>query len=264
MSISGISVIKDSNYVVCYIDVFSEELKELIRQELTFICHGKQEVEEYNLSCHSYKNTVAAFMNRYAKKPAKTKKGMIGEFIAHLIITKELSNLQPITVLFNKEELSIKKGFDLTYVEKDKTSIWYGEVKSGEVSGTDSLESKNKALLNNSKNEILSFLSGKRSHLWNSVINDVGLTLAAKDRKVVKDLLDNDIKHISDGTDIKKNAVLISVLFHDTNKKLSTEHIKELVSEIVDASIFSNVILFSIQKSTYTKIENFLIEEAKE
>ena len=261
MPLEGISVITEDKYVLCSIDAFSDDLKDLIRNELRAICHGKTEVEAFNLSRYSYKNTLKEFLTRYTPKDENTKKGMMGEFIAHLVIDKVLPNLKKITILFNKEELSIRKGFDLTYLEVDGGFIWYGEVKSGELNQEDTPDSKNRSLLHDSKSGMRDFLTGQRPHLWNSVITDVSLSLAHDEHKKVKELLDEDLQEIeNDGT--KKNAILISVLFHDTQNKVSVENIKNCVVEIASEDIFSDVILFSIQKSTYSKIEEFLHEEA--
>lgn len=263
MPIPGISVTQEDGYVLCCIDDFSNELKSIIREELTAICHGKSEVEEYGLDHHSYKKTLAEFLTRYDPKTPETKKGMMGEFIAHLIINKVLPKLQKITILFNKEELSIRKGFDLTYVEVEGGVIWYGEVKSGELSDGDTPDTKNRGLLNDSKNGMQEFLTGQRPNLWNSVIIDVGLSIAQSDRKKVKELLDADISEIREDDTVKKNAVLISVLFHDAQNKISVESVREHLAEIAAEDIFENVILFSIQKSTYSHIEDFLREEAQ-
>lgn len=257
MAIQGISVTKENNYVLCSVNDFSDELKNSLKEELTFICHGKNEVEEYNLNVHSYENTLKEFLKRYSSKTDETKKGMMGELIAHLIINKVLPSLETLTILFNKEEISIRKGFDLTYLETEQGSIWYGEVKSGEVGVRDTPNSKNKKLITDAKNGMQGFLSDQRSNLWESVIIDVGLSLKHDKRKTVKELLDNDQKDILNSS-AKKNAILISVLFHDVNNPITSTSLNEQFLEISNENIFSDVILFSIQKSTYLKIEEFL------
>lgn len=261
MPINGISIKKEEGYVVCYIDELSDELKDLIRQELSYICHGKNEVEEYHLDHHSYKKTLTEFLKRYSSKSLEIKKGIMGEFIAHLIINKVLPNLNTISIFFNKEDLSMRKGFDLNYIDVEGNVVWYGEVKSGELNDTASPDDKNKQLLGAAKNGVAELLSGQRPNLWNSVIIDAGLSFASDQRKKVKELLDGDIREIEENSVVKKNAILVSVLFHDAGNKITPESVKEHLSKIVTEDIFSDVILFSIQKSTYTKIESFLNEE---
>lgn len=261
MDINGVTVTQEDGYALCCVDEFTEEIKTLIRDELSAICHGKSEVEEYGLDRHSYKNTLAEFIKRYDTKTAETKKGMMGEFIAHLIINKVLPHLQTVTILFNKEDISIRKGFDLTYVEVEGGVIWYGEVKSGEINGDETPDQKNKGLLTDSKNGIATFFTGDRPNLWNSVIIDVGLSIAQGDRKKVKELLDADVREITEEEGTKKSAILISVLFHDVNNKISAASMQEHLDAIAAEDIFAKVILFSIQKSTYSRIEEFLREE---
>lgn len=263
MAINGVSITQGEGYILCCVDEFSDDLKTLIREELSAICHGKSEVEEYGLVRHSYKRTLEQFLVLYDPKPDNTKKGIIGEFIAHLLINKVLPTFKAITILFNKEELSIKKGFDLTYIELKDGVIWYGEVKSGELSaaGADSPDKKNKELLDESKNGIREFLAGQRPNLWNNVIIDVGLSIAHKDRKKVKDLLDADIENIQNDVGAKNNVILISVLFHDAKNKVSEESLQEHLTKFTAEAAFENIIIFSIQKSTYSLIEEFLREE---
>src|ERR1035437_8618367 len=98
MPLEGINITTQDKYILCSIDIFSDDLKNLIRNELKAICHGKKEIEEFNLKRYSYKNTLKEFLTRYTPKAENTKKGMMGEFIAHLIIDKVLPNLKKITI----------------------------------------------------------------------------------------------------------------------------------------------------------------------
>ena len=185
----------------------------------------------------------------------------MGEFIAHLIINKVLDNLKTISIFFNKEELNIKKGFDLTYVDTDGTAIWYGEVKSGEVNKESTPDSKNSELLGKAKTSLEDFLSGARPNLWDSVIIEAQLSFAVEKSKKVGDLLKMDISQITHAPSSKKNAILISVLFHDIKSKITAEQVRQTLASVIAEDKFANVILFSIQKSTYSKIEKFLEEE---
>jgi hypothetical protein len=263
MSIDGITIHQEDNYIVCYIDNFSDELKELIRNELTIICHGKSIVQEDTLNFYSYPKTLKDFLSRYNNKTTKIKKGMLGEFIAHLIIDKVLPELEAISIFFNKEELSIKKGFDLNYVNSKAGSIWYGEVKAGELNGQTTPDRINKKLLGKAKDGLIEFLSGGRPNLWDSVIIDAGLSFKSPKSKKVQDLLRNDIRAIEDNPSIKKNSILISVLFHNSQNRITSDSVKQHLADITAENVFLEVIVFSIQKSTYTKIEEFLIAESQ-
>ena len=259
--IDSISVERKDGCVVCYIDELSDELKELIRGEISHVCYGRQQVDEDGLCHYSYKKTLADFLNRYRPKPENTRKGMIGEFVAHLIINKVLENLKTISVFFNKEDQGIKKGFDLNYVDADGTAIWYGEVKSGEVPKGSRPDSKNRELLGEAKSSLGGLLSGERPNIWDSVIIDAKLSFAADESKRVGDLLKMDISQIQKDSATKKNAILISVLFHNVKNRINPGQVKQHLDEVIAESIFSRVIIFSIQKSTYQKIEEFLSAE---
>lgn len=262
MLIDGVSVTKEDGLVVCYIEEFSDQLKDLIREDLNRICYGKNRIDEDDLGHYSYKRTLKDFLKRYSEQSKNTQKGMMGEFISHLIINKVLPHLQTISVFFNKEDLSIRKGFDLNYIDLEGNSIWYGEVKSGEITAPSVPDDKNKSLINLAKNGIIEFLSGQRPNLWDSVIVDASLSFAQKEKKTVQDLLKNDIAQIEENTDVKKNVILVSVLFHDVQNKTTTQSVKDHLATIVSEGHFLNVILFCIQKTTYSKIEEFLNQEA--
>lgn len=262
MPINGINITQEDGWVICCIDEFSDELKDLIREELNLICYGKNMVVEDDSDHYSYKRTLQDFLKRYNKQSENTQKGMIGELISHLIINKALPHLKTISVFLNKEDLSIKKGFDLNYVDVDGNTIWYGEVKSGEITHPDVPDQKNKELLNLAKTGIREFLAGERPNLWNSVIIDAGLSFALKEKKTVQDLLKTDIRQIEENAEVKNNAILISVLFHDVTSRVNVQSVRDHLTTVAGEGHFSNVILFCIQKTTYSRIAEFLNQEA--
>lgn len=262
MPIDGIKITQEDGLVICCIDEFSNQLKSLIRDELNLICYGKNTVDEDGVDHYSYKRTLNDFLARYNEQSENSQKGMIGELIAHLVINKALPHFKTISVFLNKEDLSIKKGFDLNYIDIKGNIVWYGEVKSGEVTHPTVPDEKNKELLNLAKKGIKSFLIGERPNLWNSVIIDAGLSFASKEKKTVQDLLKNDIKKIEENDETKNNAILISVLFHNVENKVNIQSVKDHLATVVTEGHFSDVILFCIQKATYSKIAEFLNQEA--
>ena len=117
-------------------------------------------------------------------------------------------------------------------------------------------------MLQNAKNDLKSKLSKKRLTLWDSVMIDAGLSFASEEALKIKKLLREDVQELEKDPLIKKNAILISVLFHNTNQKINPDSVKEYLEKINNELIFSDIIIFSIQKSTYKKIEEFLNKEA--
>ena len=55
---------------MCYIEEFSDELKEIIRANLKKICYGINDTS----AAHTYKNTLVNFFTRYNDKTQKQQK----------------------------------------------------------------------------------------------------------------------------------------------------------------------------------------------
>ena len=260
-SIAGITLEKDTDngVYICYIEDFSDDIKEKIRAMLSSIWHGSVDAEERPQ--FTYKNTVKRFLERYNLKTPDTKKGMIGELLTHLLIPQYI-DLNAISIMKNKEENSIRKGFDIVYAD-DQNSVWYCEVKSGgDTNATEDIDNKNKNLLDKAKNDIKSHSMGDRATLWDSVLIDVNSTVFNSERQIdIKKLLD---KHHPDTEDrnLERNVILSSVLYKSLGTKICPATLNTYKSDLSDEGIFVGLIVFSIQKETYTKIEDFLIEES--
>jgi hypothetical protein len=259
MNIDGITEIKTDKYSIFYIEYFSDELKAIIRELLRGIFHGFSEIE-YELQSYTYKNTLISFLDRYKSKDENTKKGMIGELLSHILLHKQDNNFTSLSVLKNKEERSIKKGFDIVYFEFDSEKLWYSEVKSGNPQSENSTEF-NLTLLNRAKTDIIDKITGRRHSTWESALIDVSLMLKGNDIKTVKEILDND-SPINENYSEQKNVILISVLYNDLNDKIDPNSINEHFQNL-NTENFSDVIIVSIQKETYVSIANFLEQEAQ-
>ena len=119
--ISGVTFHQNpvDNVYICYIEELSDELKEKIIEMLSSIWHGSVDANERPQ--FNYNTTVKRFLERYQTKTSDTKKGMIGELLSHLLIPLYI-NLSPISIMKNKEENSIRKGFDIVYTDENGTS----------------------------------------------------------------------------------------------------------------------------------------------
>lgn len=263
MPINGITLEQDRNWNICYINEFSDELKDIIRKELNVICYGKNHVEE-DARFYSYSKTLREFLARYNPKTIETKKGMLGELLAHLLIKKIIIKLEPISIFFNKEERSIKKGFDQNYIESEAHVIWYGEVKSGGKAEDQTPDTANTALLRNAKTDIANLLTRERANVWENVITDADLNFKLEEGLIVKELLRGDVAEIEVDPDAKKSVILISVLYHDINTRITSDSVRQLLETVVEEDIFQDIIVFTIQKSTLEKIERFLQAECED
>ncbi len=261
--VDGVSVEKDTKngVYICYIENFSDDLKQKIREMLSSIWHGAVDAEE-RLQ-FNYKQTLKRFLERYDSKTPDTKKGMIGELLTHLLIPQHIE-LEAISIMKNKEENSIRKGFDIVYCNQEN-SVWYCEVKSGgDTNDTEDIDSKNKDLLNEAKYDIQGHALGNRATLWDSVLIDVNSTIFNNQKRIdIKKLLD---EHHPDAEDriMDRNVILGSVLYKKLSPKISSDELRKYKLKIDSDGIFVGLIVFSIQKPTYTKIEEFLAEESNE
>lgn len=96
--IPGITLNRDGDIAICYIDFISKELKDLIIKNLSTICHGSHITDYFNEPLYSYEKTEIKLEKALA---ALTKKSKV-----ELEISDKLRNLERTTiqsVIENKE-----------------------------------------------------------------------------------------------------------------------------------------------------------------
>lgn len=264
-SITGITLETDTEkgVYICYVEDFSDELKQKIREMLISIWHGSANSQENNDVYH-YQNTLKDFLGRYENQSANTKKGIIGELLTHLLIPNYIPQLEVISIMKNKEERSIKKGFDIVYCNNVLKNIWYCEVKSGGDNDHHlGVDEKNSERLNTAKTGIQSMFHSERTTIWDSVLIDVNLTIFNSDKKVdITRLLKADYPNV-ENRNMDRNVILSSVLYKSLNLKICPNNLREYKLKVDSENVFVGLIVFSIQKPTYKKIEDFLVEESK-
>lgn len=260
MPIDGVRTLERPNYSIFYIDYFSDEFKQIIREQLQGIWSGFAEADSLP-EFYSYKETLTSFLDRYNPKSEDTKKGMIGELLSHILLSYQDNNLTSLSILKNKEEKSIKKGFDIIYCHIDENKLWYSEVKSGRSeTGTDSSTVYNRILLNRAKTGILSMIEERRNSLWESALIDVSLVIKESEGRLdLKQLLSNDAPNINSNQ--KKNVILISTLYHSLTDEIEERNITDFLESTVNEDVFEDLIIISIQKNTFETVANFLQAE---
>lgn len=78
---------------------------------------------------------------------------------------------------------------------------------------TENINTKNKALLNKAKEDIIEHTLGNRATLWDSVLIDVNSTIFSSNKKIdIKKLLDEDHPD-ADNRNLDRNVILSSVLY---------------------------------------------------
>lgn len=258
--VAGVTIEKEENYALCRVEAFTPELQKKIRDELSAIALGAAEVAalpEYN----NYRTTLREFLVRYNSKAEDTQKGMIGELLSHILIPELFQNLTSLSVLLNKEEQSIKKGFDIIYCDIPQSALWYSEVKSGHKAEKDSSEKANHTLVKRAYADLKEKFGEGRASLWRSALIDVSLTLDASMAANAKKLLSNDSPLVSPSISTDKNAILISVLYEPPSNCYTLNSLKVILDELLAKNEFKSLIVFSIQKETFQKIANFLEAE---
>ncbi|GAA4146282.1 hypothetical protein GCM10022216_31010 [Sphingobacterium kyonggiense] len=260
MPIEGVKQIDKPNCTLYIIENFSEEFKQIIRDQLQGIWSGFAMADSLP-EFYSYKLTLESFMDRYNPKDDKTKKGMIGELLAHILLNHTDNNLTSLSILKNKEEKSIKKGFDIIYCETDRDKLWYSEVKSGKSeTGKEDSNAYNDILLNRAKKGILDMILERRNSLWESALIDVDLVIKESSGKLnLKKLLAKDSPNLK--IEQKKNVILISGLYHDISDCIDES--KQVIFHLntKQENIFNDIKIISIQKNTFETVANFLANE---
>lgn len=171
--IEGVDFSANDKYAICHIHSLSDELKGLIRSNLSTICHGSHIADYLNQPLYNYQATIASFIERYEKKTENTQKGMIGEFLSHILITNLFDDYDIASAFFNLEEKSIKKGFDLLLYNTSDDSVWITEVKSGNLHKEKNHDQTTKSLLNDAKADLMKRLNEQEKQYWHNAINHV-------------------------------------------------------------------------------------------
>jgi hypothetical protein len=257
MPFKGVRVETGKQHTICYVEDFCDEFQQEIRHSLAQIFNGAAEVNEMP-DYYTYKNTIREFLTRYEKKDENTKKGMIGELLAHILIKKHHTLFKTISVFKNLEERSIKKGFDIIYFLNSDNSIWYSEVKSGS-SNSDNSTIYNSVLLKRAKDGIHEMFNENRDTIWENALTGAKLVLDLPERRHIRELLSNDSP--KNAGNAKRNVILISVLYHCLTDKIDITSLHDFHINTQKESLFQDSILFSIQKHTFSKVESFLKSE---
>ena len=260
MSINGVRTIEKTDYSIFYIDTFTEQFKQIIRDQLQGVWSGFAEADSLQ-EFYSYKNTLAWFLERYNTKSENTRKGMISELLSHILLNYQDNKLTSLSILKNKEEKSIKKGFDIIYCHLENNKLWYSEVKSGSSeTGKDNSTDYNKVLLNRAKSSIGAMINERRNSLWESALYDVSAMIKESEGRLnFKQLLSNDSPSLNPHQ--TKNVILISTLYHNLIDCIDENSVNEFLVNTIQEGAFEDVIIVSIQKNTFETVANFLSHE---
>lgn len=250
---------KNDNVTLCVIEVFSNDLKNLIRENLTSICHGVGKVSR-KPELYTYKRTLEEFLNRFESKKYEHRIGMIGELLFHVLVLQLFPNFHSVNPFFNMEERNVKKGFDLVLVDSDNR-IWITEVKSGQLGRVETSSKKNHSLLGTAKRDLIKRLNLSDEQIWHNAIN--GAMVAIKNGNIKNQIIDiletslDEAFNTSSKSD-NKNVILTSVLFEKINNPIEFNRLDYFYEKNTNETDFHNVLVVLIQKSTIDKVVEFL------
>jgi len=264
--VKGIRFQRKKEFAICHIDDFSEDIKTVLRKQLSTVCYGPSKASTTRKT-YNYKNTLKEFLKRYDTKTSDTKMGMIGELLTHILIFQFFSEFSAVSPYFNLEERSIKKGFDVVLYSRGKNELWITEVKSGGLHRNKNASETITDLLGTAKRDLQRRLNENETTFWENAIN--GATLALENKKDMKDAVMEILGYISDevadekALSADKNVILVGSLFSRLSDEIKEQEVKKFSGRMKMEKVFRNVIVFSFQKETYQKVVDFLREEAK-
>ena len=265
-SIKGVNPIIKDNYSIFYIESLTDELKEVIRKDLSSICHGPADAES-GRSSYSYKSTLKEFVKRYSTKRDTHQKGMIGELLLHIIMLELLDDFEVDSPFFNLEERSAKKGFDVVVNKKSTNELWITEVKSGEQHKDKDTSGTAIELINAAKNDLIKRLNGDSIQLWNNAVHGAKIAIHEHrdSRKAIISLLE-DLQDAANEDSVSSddlNVILVGTVFNNLNDRINELQISNKHTSLNRKSKFKKICLIAIQKSTYQAVFDFLESESK-
>jgi len=264
MTIDGVTLNTSPRLSIATVHAFSDELKSHLEQNLSYICFGRQLVQSAGVddSYYSFEATMDQFAERYLSKDHLTRLGMAGELLVHLLTEKAFPDLSKASIYFNKEERSIKKGFDLTYLD-GTNQLWFAEVKSGEATAL-TFPNAQADLANRAMRDLRDkFASPIRRTMWDNAIFDAQSVLQQRQADTARKLLRLDTGPDPD-PDSRRRVVLATPIFYPhTQDTISSADAQTTFDRIEKRSPYADLRIFAIQKSTLEKISSYIAKKAK-
>ena len=224
------------------------EIEKIIKQNLIGLCWGTENIEYYNIN-----DVISEFLERFNKKSNEQKYGYIGEFLYYLYVLKNIEIIKPVSLFFNQEERSFKKGFDL--LGYDGKEFWYSEVKSGSR-GEKDINDYNLERISTAYSDIIKKLSSKNrnKNYWDTAkanICKIRLSGGKDERTKMINILTSDRN-----TNKLNNIIIVSVVFDDSPTTLNIDQIKNKYENLKEEK--ENITIICIRKKTIQKIISVL------
>lgn len=246
MSLSKLEL-KTCNYLFIE-NIDYEDIETTIKENLIGLCWGTENEEYYNIN-----DVIDEFLERFERKSKEQKYGYIGEFLYYLYILQNVEIIKPVSVFFNQEERGFKKGFDL--LAFDGFEFWYSEVKSGNRDDKD-IDDYNIERLSTAYSDIKTKLAYKNrnKNYWDTAksnICKIKLSDERDERKEIMQILTEDRNR-----EELNNAIIVSVIFDDSNLPLNLEKIQKKYDNLKKQK--ENICIVCIRKKTVEKVIEIL------
>lgn len=246
----GVRVVTVDDASILILEEVTQEIKDTLNARLVDYCYGRVNAAE-DADYYSLDTTINEFFKLYDTKSDETRLGIAGELIVHLLIPHGHERLVSAALFLNKEESSIKKGFDLTFYDDQDGGLWYGEVKAGRVNDSQTADGKVRELVGLAERSLHEmFTSDVRKKRWDAAQLDADATLQSAQAKTVKKLLRVDFKTVNGGRAAKVRALLCGVVMHKLDlSEIDAATGQTLIANVTDRGRFADLRILLIQQS---------------
>ena len=223
-----------------------EKFVEKIKQLLTQICGGKENEE---LGIITFEETIKELNARIIHKTDSQKAGMIGELLFQIISYDLFKGYTHISLYFNQEERSVKKGFDLLLFQEDK--VLYCEVKSKENGDEGEITDLHLEKLKEGVKDLKDKFSSGNTNYWYTAKMNIANIKEDALKKQIACILNQDVN-----PEERKDAVAVSVVFQKEQNQIEKDSINKYVNK--EERNFKSLLAVSITHEDYKKIITIL------
>ena len=263
-SIPGVKILSSGQHTVAVVESFTDDLKQRLRDRLSHYCYGSIAVDA-RPSYYSFSRTATEFLTRFNGQGPTTRIGMVGELLTHLLVEDVYHDLDNFSLFLNKEERSIKKGFDLTFFAHERQEIWYAEVKTTAASGIDANPKARNLFARASSDLGEKLTASHRRSLWDAALGDAAQTLFGARQISVRELLQDDSVAVESQLLTARGVVLAAAVIQPVTGSLGDLDLADLAARLntlTTHTAFDEVRFLAIQKGTIQKVIEFFEEEA--
>ena len=176
---------------------------------------------------------------------------MIGELLFHLKSFEKLKNYSHISIYLNREERSVKKGFDVLLFDGKK--VWYTEVKSRENAQNDNITDSHVSKIQEAITDVKGKFSSNNKNYWLTAKSNIANVEEKELKKQIADILTKEIDE-----QIEKNAIGVSAVFKKDIDNIDKKKVKEVLDR--EKNNFKNIVAVCISHEDYKKMVKILKE----